>query len=144
MQEQDKQISKEELHELLQEQYFNALDRGDVETALATMDDDVEWIHTDWEGGPSGQTGSLVVQGKESLRGFLEQTTAAMERGELGAWSKVEHEVLEVIVDGNRAAFRAEMTGPFKFPFLGWVELKNGKLGKYAVTVERIPDSSGS
>lgn len=38
--------STAELYRLLQETYFDALDGGDVDTAVTTLHEDVEWVHT--------------------------------------------------------------------------------------------------
>ncbi len=50
----------------------------------------------------------------------------------------IRHKVGAVLTDGEYGAFRAEVIGPTgkTVPFLGWVELKDGKISSYIVMPE--------
>ncbi len=130
-------LSTEELYRLLQEIYFDSIDDGDAETAISVMHEDVEWVHTQvWE--EDGQTSQKtdIITGREDIFKFLYSRVGEMkDKG-------IEHTIRDIVAADGKGSFRAdivELDGN-TIPFLGWVELTEGKISKYIVAPERMPE----
>lgn len=129
--------SGDELLELLQGTYFDSIDGGDAETAVTAMHEDVEWVHTQvWE--HDGHTGSTTDthSGRDEVFEFLDGRIGEMQV------EGIEHKVRDTVYEDGRGAFRAEVVGPdgSTQPFMGWVELTDGKISTYIVGPERMPE----
>ncbi len=74
-----------------------------------------------------------TLHGRATVREFLAARMSEMQV------EGIEHKVRQVICDGQTGAFRAEVVGPTgaTVPFLGWVELTDGKISTYIVSPER-------
>jgi ketosteroid isomerase-like protein len=123
--------ARDELYRLLQSIYFDAIDRADAATAVDAFDEDVEWVHTQvWEHDGHDRSKTDTLRGRESVREFLAARISEMQV------EGIQHRVREVISDGRIGAFRAEVVGPAgrSMPFLGWVEITDGKISSYIVT----------
>jgi ketosteroid isomerase-like protein len=131
-------VTSDELFELLQGTYFDSIDAGDAETAVTAMHEDVEWVHTQvWEhdGHTSQQTDTL--DGREEVFEFLDGRIGEMQD------EGIEHKVQDSVAADGKGAFRATVVGPDGeegAPFVGWVELTDGKISKYIVAPERMPE----
>lgn len=126
-------MTREELQALLQNTYFDNIDNARPEGAVQAFTPDAEWQHTQvWahDGHSSRHTDRL--QGRDNLLAFLAERVPQMQA------IQIKHRVDEVIVDGNRGAFRARVTGPTgrSLGFVGWVELRDGLLQRYIVMPE--------
>jgi hypothetical protein len=127
----------DDLLELLQGTYFDSIDGGDAETAVTAMHEGVEWIHTQvWE--HDGHTGSTTDthDGRDEVFEFLDGRIGEMQT------EGIEHKVRHAVYDDGQGAFRAEVVGPdgSTQPFMGWVELTDGKISTYIVGPERMPE----
>ncbi|WP_255197552.1 nuclear transport factor 2 family protein [Halorarius litoreus] len=129
--------SSDDLLELLQGTYFDSIDGADAETAVTVMHDDVEWVHTQvWE--HDGHTGSTTDthSGRDEVFEFLDDRIGEMQT------EGIEHKVRDAVYADGKGAFRAEVVGPdgSTQPFMGWVELTDGKISTYIVGPERMPE----
>lgn len=113
---------------LLQETYYDSIDRGDMATAASALHDDVEWSHAQvWahhdfqRGDPSTKHGRAVVGA------YL------AERREKLAEARIRHSVRDLICEGDKGAFLGVVTGPdgTQKHFMVWFELRDGKIGRY-------------
>ena len=130
-------LTGEELHELLQETYFDNVDGGDAETAVTALAEDVEWVHTQvWEHDGHTSQRTDVLHGREAVFEFLDARVGEMQ--DVG----IQHRVRETVVDESRGAFRAEVVGPGgnTEPFMGWVTLSDGIISEYVVAPERMSE----
>lgn len=126
-----------ELYSLLQEMYFDNIDAGDAASAVASMHEDVNWVHTQvWEHDGHGSHYTDELDGREAVREFLAGRIDEMQA------EGIEHKIRETVHEGDRGAFRAEVVGPDgeRLPFIGWVELTDGKVSRYLVAPERVPE----
>ncbi len=127
------EISKSQLHSLLQTCYFDSIDRGDADGAVQAFTDDVAWAHYQvWEHHGHMRNRAKVFKGCKEVRDFLAARIADMQV------EGIRHQVKSVIVQGSEGAFRAEVvgvTGENK-RFFGWVELSDGKISRYIVGPE--------
>jgi ketosteroid isomerase-like protein len=129
--------STDELYHLLQETYFDSIDAGDAETAVTAMHENVEWIHTQvWEHDGHAGTTSDAHDGRDEVFEFLNERIDEMQA------EGIEHKIRETVYDDGSGAFRAEVVGPDAGtrPFMGWVELTDGKVSTYIVGPERMPE----
>jgi ketosteroid isomerase-like protein len=126
--------ARDELYRLLQTIYFDSIDQGDATAAVDAFDEDVEWVHTQvWEHDGHDRSKTDTLRGRASVREFLAARINEMQV------EGIQHRLRQVIADGRQGAFRAEVVGPTgtSRPFLGWVELTDGKISTYIVTPER-------
>jgi ketosteroid isomerase-like protein len=126
--------ARDELYRLLQTIYFDSIDQGDAAAAVDAFDEDVEWVHTQvWEHDGHDRSQTDTLRGRASVREFLAARISEMRV------EGIQHRLRQVIADGRLGAFRAEVVGPTGTyrPFLGWVELTDGKISTYIVTPER-------
>lgn len=126
-------MTEQKLHTLLQVTYFDNIDNANPAGAVAAFTAGAHWQHTQvWphDGHDSRQTDRL--QGRENLLAFLRARVPQMQV------IQITHRVDEVIVNGDRGAFRARVMGPDGQTrgFLGWVELKDNLLQSYRVVPE--------
>ncbi|MFC6719826.1 nuclear transport factor 2 family protein [Natrialbaceae archaeon GCM10025810] len=127
----------DDLHELLQGTYFDAVDAGDAGTAASAMHPDVDWTHMQvWEhdGHTSRETDSL--DGREELRAFLDARVDEMQV--VG----IEHKVRDIVYEDGRGGFRAEVVGPEgdTAGFIGWVEMTDDLISRYTVAPESVSE----
>ncbi len=126
-------MTNDELFELLQSQYFDAIDNKDADGAVEALHEDVEWVHTQvWVHDGHDRSTIDVFHGREEVREFL--------AGRIGEMQVVgiRHKVGQVVTDGKLGAFRAVVEGPTgeRKPFFGWVEITDGKISKYRINPE--------
>lgn len=126
-------MNEQELHRLLQQQYFDNIDRACSEQAVEAFVDDARWQHTQvWahHGHDSRHTDRLV--GRDRLLVFLNARVPQMQQ------IPIRHQVDQVILSGSRGAFRARVIGPDgrELGFLGWVETRGDRLQSYLVAPE--------
>lgn len=126
-------MNADQLRALLQNTYFDNIDGARPAEAVDAFTADVHWQHTQvWahDGHDSRRTDRL--RGREVLRDFLAARVKQMQV------IRIRHKVDEVIVSGDRGAFRARVVGPdgTSKGFLGWVELRDGLLQSYIVVPE--------
>lgn len=126
--------ARDELYRLLQSIYFDSIDRGDANAAAEVFHEDVEWVHTQvWVHHGHDRSKTDTLHGRDTVREFLAGRISEMQV------EGIEHKLRQVICDGEAGAFRAEVVGPTgaALPFLGWVELTDGKISTYIVSPER-------
>jgi len=113
---------------LLQDTYYDSIDRGDMEKAASALHEEVEWSHQQvWshhdfqQGRPSLKRGSAVVGA------FL------AERREKLAEAKIRHHVRDLVCEENRGAMLGYVLGPdgTEQSFMVWFEIRDGKLSRY-------------
>jgi ketosteroid isomerase-like protein len=124
------EITKSQLHSLLQTCYFDSIDRGDADRAVQAFTDDVAWSHNQvWEHHGHMRNRTDVFEGRKEVRDFLAARIADMQV------EGIRHQVKRVIVQGREGAFRAEVVGVTgeNMRFFGWVELSDGKISRYIV-----------
>ena len=126
-------MTAEELRAHLQHTYFDNVDTANPEGAVLAFTPDMHWQHTQvWahDGHDSRHTDRL--QGRAALLDFMQARVKEMQV------IKIRHRVDEVIVTGDRGAFRASVLGPEgrRLGFLGWVELCDGLIQRYIVVPE--------
>ena len=126
-------MTENELHKLLQSTYFDNVDSGNAPAAVCAFAPDAKWQHTQvWahDGHDSRHTDRL--EGREALVAFLAARVPQMQV------IQIRHRVDEVIMSGDRGAFRARVIGPdgSSRGFLGWVTIREGLLQSYIVVPE--------
>jgi hypothetical protein len=126
-------MKAEELREHLQHKYFDNVDTANPADAVLAFTPDMHWQHTQvWahDGHDSRHTDRL--QGRDALLDFMQARVKEMQV------IKIRHRVDEVIVNGDRGAFRASVLGPTgrRLGFMGWVELRDGLIQSYIVVPE--------
>lgn len=118
------EMTQAQLLGLLQTCYFDNIDRGDADRAVQAFTDNVAWSHYQvWEHDGHMRNRADVFEGRKEVRDFLAARIADMQV------EGIHHRVTHAIVQGNEAAFRAEVLGVTgeNMHFFGWVELSNGK-----------------
>ncbi len=126
-------MQEQDLYTLLQHRYFDNIDTANAAGAVEVFTPDAHWQHTQvWphDGHDARKTDRL--HGRDALLAFLTDRVVQMQR------IQIRHRVDEVILGGNRGAFRARVEGPDgrSLGFLGWVELQDGLLQRYLVVPE--------
>lgn len=127
-------MTDQELLELLQGTYFDNIDTGHPELAIHAFTEDVEWIHTQvWEHDGHDRSTIDTLSGTDQVFALLQGRVPEMQT------IQIEHKVRKALCDGESGAFRAEVVGPGgpDKAFIGWVELRGGKISKYVVYPER-------
>ncbi len=125
--------TREQLYHLLQLTYFNGIDGANPDQAVEALHESISWRHTQvWEHDGHDRSTTDTLVGRETVRSFLAERIEQMQV--VG----IRHKVGVVLTDGEYGAFRAEVIGPTgkTVPFLGWVELKDGKISSYIVMPE--------
>jgi len=131
------QETTEMLYHLLQETYFDSIDAGDADTAVTAMHFDVEWVHTQvWEHDGHISREKDTLDGREAVQTFLADRIGEMQE------EGIEHKVRAAMGHGDLGSFRAEVVGSDgeTEPFMGLVELTDGKISKYVVGPEDLPE----
>lgn len=126
-------MTSEELYDHLQHTYFDNVDAANPAGAVLAFTPDMHWQHTQvWahDGHDSRRTDRLY--GRNALLDFMEARVKEMQI------IQIRHRVDEVIVTGDRGAFRASVLDPTgrTLGFLGWVEMRNGLIQRYIVVPE--------
>lgn len=97
--------TRELAYRLLQQTYYDSVDRGDMDAAASALHEDIEWSHAQVWAHHDFQRGEpSMKRGREAVRAYL----AA--RKEKLAEARIQHKVRDLVVDGNRGAmlgFRA-------------------------------------
>ena len=122
-----------QLRSLLQQTYFDNIDRGDADTAVEAFTEDVAWSHYQvWEHHGHMQNRADVFRSREEVREFLAKRIGDMQD------EGIRHLITHAIVQDGEGAFRAEVVGVKgdKLRFFGWVELKDGKISRYIIGPE--------
>ncbi|MFJ5261683.1 nuclear transport factor 2 family protein [Streptomyces sp. NPDC088387] len=113
------------------QQWFDALTGGDFETALNTLDENVEWInYTPIPGYNDDMKWIGTVQGREAVLGTLQIFTGAVD-------VKFE-KLVNLVVDGTQAAgviqevSVVKETGvEFQIEFIQWLTVRNGRIVRW-------------
>ncbi|WP_027948803.1 nuclear transport factor 2 family protein [Haliea salexigens] len=126
-------MTPEELHAHLQHVYFDNVDTANPAGAVLAFTRDMHWQHTQvWphDGHDSRHTDHL--HGRAALLEFMQTRVKEMQV------IRIRHRVDEVIVQGDRGAFRASVLDPSgrSLGFLGWIELSDGLIHRYLVVPE--------
>lgn len=111
--------------------WFDALSSGDFETALSTLDDNVEWINYAPVPGYNDDMKWIgTVHGPEAVLGSLQVFT--------GAVDVTSEKVVDLVVDGDRAAgvihevsVVKETGREFEIEFIQWLTVRNGKIVRW-------------
>jgi hypothetical protein len=125
--------TREQLYHLLQLTYFNGIDGANPDQAVEALHESISWRHTQvWEHDGHDRSTTDTLVGRETVREFL---TRRIEQMQVVG---IKHKVGKVLTDGEYGAFRAVVVGPTgkSVPFLGWVELEEGKISSYMVMPE--------
>ena len=123
-------MGKEEVLHLLQKIYFDNIDSGNADLAVEAMHRDVVWVHTQvWEHDGHNRDSLDTLNGRAALRTFLAGRIPEMQR------EGIEHKVHNIVTDGEKGAFQAQVIGPNgdAKDFFGWIELRDGRIGSYRV-----------
>ncbi|MFJ4688128.1 nuclear transport factor 2 family protein [Streptomyces sp. NPDC091377] len=113
------------------QQWFDALTGGDFETALNTLDENVEWINYAPVPGYNDDMKWIgTVHGREAVLGTLQVFTGAVD-------VKFE-KLVNLVVDGNQAAgvisevSVVKETGvEFQIEFVQWLTVNDGKITRW-------------
>lgn len=125
-------VSREEAYDVIQNGFYGGIDRGDMEAAVDAFHDDVVMTHTQvWEHGDHtrSEEGTKVMRSKDEILTHLTEQSEGLDRNE------IEHDVKELIVDGDRCAFLGDVIAPDdELPYIGWFELEDGKITRLIIT----------
>lgn len=130
------EITAEDLYELQQEKYYDAIDRGDADAAVEALHEDVVWKHTQvWQHDGHTSDETDVLHGREAVREFLAERIPDMQGVDIN------HEVLKTVSDGESGAFYGQVVGPEGTTrgTIAWFEFEDGKIKKYINTPEEMP-----
>jgi ketosteroid isomerase-like protein len=118
-------LSKDVAYDLLQRGYYDSINAGDMAGAAAVLHEDVEWSH-----GPVwGQPASELI---ENLHG--RSAVEAVLTGRKQALSPLTLEIRDLVVEGDKGAFLADIgDAESRSPYMGWFELRDGKISRYLV-----------
>ena len=131
------EVTSEDLYDLQQKKYYDAIDRGDADAAVEALHEDVEWLHTQvWQHDGHTSDETDVLHGREAVREFLAERIPDMQGVD------IRHEVLKTVSDGTQGAFYGQVVGPDGTTrgTIAWVEFEDGKIKKYINTPERLPE----
>jgi len=128
-------VSKDRALQLIQEDYYGAIDDGDIDRAVSTVHEEFMMIHTQiWEGGGLSREdrGTQTVEGRDDLEEYLNELN---DRSDPNDQPELSHEVDEFIWNGRKGAFLGRVVGDTdEEPFFGWLEIEDEKLLKYILT----------
>lgn len=121
--------TRERVLELMQQTYYENIDRGDMVTATSALHEDVEWSHAQvWAHHGFARGEATVLAGRAAVCAYLSARIEQLRE------SGITHRVLELIVDGDRAAFIGRVTGPDGITtkdFLVWIEVRDDRIARY-------------
>lgn len=120
--------TRELAYRLLQQTYYDSVDRGDMDAAASALHEDIEWSHAQVWAHHDFQRGEpSMKRGREAVRAYL----AA--RKEKLAEARIQHKVRDLVVDGNRGAMLGFVLGPdgSEKPFMVWFEIRDEKIARY-------------
>lgn len=126
-------MTNDELRQLLQDSYFDNVDSAQANAAVQAFTPDAHWQHTQvWAHDGHDSRYTDQIQGRQALFEFMDARVKEMQV------VQIRHQVDEVIVSGNRGAFRARVVGPEgeSLGFVGWVELQGDLISRYIVMPE--------
>lgn len=130
------EVSADELYELQQETYYDAIDRGDADAAVEALHEDVVWKHTQvWQHDGHTSDETDVLYGREAVREFLEERIPDMQGVDIS------HKVHKTVSNGESGAFYGQVVGPDGNTrgTIAWFEFEDGKIKKYINTPEELP-----
>ena len=122
-----------QLRKLLQQVYFDNIDRGNADGAVAAFTEDVAWSHYQvWEHHGHLRNHADVFHGRDEVRDFLAGRISDMQA------EGIRHLVTNAIVQDDEGAFRAKVVGAggTSQRFFGWAELSEGKISRYIIGPE--------
>ena len=125
--------SEAQFRNLLQQIYFDCIDRGDADGAVEAFTKDVVWSHYQvWEHHGHLRNRADVFHGRAEVRDFLAERISDMQE------EGIRHLVTSAIVQDDEGAFRAKVVGVGEkcLRFFGWVEFADGKISRYIIGPE--------
>ncbi|MEV8565896.1 nuclear transport factor 2 family protein [Streptomyces sp. NPDC051322] len=116
---------------IVAQRWFDALGSGDFETALATLDDNVEWINYAPVPGYNDDMKWIgTVRGPAAVLGTLQVFT--------GAVDVKSEKLVNLVVEGEQAAgiihevsVVKETGREFDIEFIQWLTVRNGKIVRW-------------
>jgi len=120
--------TRELAYRLLQQTYYDSVDRGDMDGAATALHEDIEWSHAQVWAHHDFQRGEpSMKRGREAVRAYL------AERKEKLAAARIQHKVRDLVVDGDRGAMLGFVLGPdgSEKPFMVWFEIRDEKIARY-------------
>lgn len=115
-------------YRLLQETYYDSVDRGDMKSAASALHADVEWSHAQVWAHHDFQRGEPTLKhGREEVEDYL----AARKEKLLEA--RIRHKVRDLVCEGDRGAILGYVLGPdgAEKPFMVWFEIRDDKIARY-------------
>jgi hypothetical protein len=121
--------TQDDVLELFQRRYYDHIDAGDMDGAVAALHDAVEFNHVQVWQRTDLELGATAIHGRAAVHAFLTGAKAKL------AEAAIRHRIRDVVVDGDRGAFTAAVVGADgeQAPFLVWFELRDGLVGRYIV-----------
>jgi len=119
---------RELAYRLLQETYYDSVDRGNMEAAASALHEDVEWSHAQvWAHHDFQRGAPSVKRGRAAVRSYLD------ERKEKLKEARIQHKVRDLVCEGNRGALLGFVLGPdgTEKPFMAWFEIRDEKIVRY-------------
>jgi hypothetical protein len=125
-------VSDRELaHHLLQDIYYDSIDRAQMTEAVAALHPDVDWSHSlVWPHADTHRSGERVqLRGRKAVDSFLTSRTAFL------SVPRVHHRLGEFAMEGPVGSARSyvEDERGNLMPFTLWFALKDDLLHRYAV-----------
>lgn len=115
-------------YRLLQETYYDSVDRGDMDAAASALHEDVEWSHAQvWAHHDFERGQPSTKHGRAAVASYL------AERKEKLRESGIRHKVRDLVCEGNRGAVLGYVMGPdgTEKPFMVWFEIRDEKISRY-------------
>ena len=120
----------ERAHHLIQTTYYDSIDRGDFETAVTALHEDVVWNHVRvWQPTESDRTSVHELRGRNAVYEFLEGYRDKL------AQDKTRHLIERLVTDGEVGAQLGAVVGPDgeSAPMIVWFEITDGLISRYTV-----------
>ena len=115
-------------YRLLQETYYDSVDRGDMQAAASALHADIEWSHAQVWAHHDFQRGEPTVKhGREEVGAYLDA------RREKLLEARIRHKVRDLVCEGDRGAILGYVLGPdgTEKPFMVWFEIRDEKIARY-------------
>ena len=122
-------MSKELIRHLIQEIYYDNVDRGDMTAATQAFHPDVEWSHAQvWAHHDFARGHAVALQGRAAVFDFLQERVAQLKD------AAITHHLTDLVWEGDRGAYLGVVRGPGpEKPFMVWIELRDGLIGRYTL-----------
>ena len=117
-------------YHLLQETYYDSVDRGDMAAAVLALHEEVEWSHAQvWAHHGFAQGKPTRMQGRGVVGAFLAERVQQLKE------AGIRHRVRELVCDGDRGAMLGYVLGPdgSEQPFMVWFELRDERISRYVL-----------